>query len=277
MLGMKYVEAPVRSASTFIESEDWVMSQKLDGTRIMAHVTRDDDAPLRIEFLGAGGGPVKFAAARQHFTRLRARLEQMDLPTCVIDGELLLDGSYWAFDLPYMRGVTGPDEPFYRRFQHLLDAGLRTAPTAFETGTKQELWDTILEQNAEGAIVRPAASLYEVGRRSKDVRKLKLVKTADVVVKSFTRGRNDAGREVGSARLAVYDDAGALRTVGACSLIGKPQVAVGDVVEVRFLYATSGLVLYQPRLVRVREDKDPSECTLEGVRQFVTDRSVITL
>ena len=98
------------------------------------------------------------------------------------------------------------------------------------------------------------------------------------------RRRNDAGREVGSIEFGVMapfegemtvDQQQAVTLlrrlpilpVGRCSVIGKPHVEPGDVIEVAYLYraATGGLI--QPRMTRIRHDKSPREC---GIDQFVS-------
>lgn len=53
---------------------------------------------------------------------------------------------------------------------------------------------------------------------------------------------------------------GELVPVGSCSAIGRPHVEVGDVIEVAYLYWT-GACAYQPRMVRVRADKEAARCT----------------
>ena len=108
---------------------------------------------------------------------------------------------------------------------------------------------------------------YSPGERVDHSVKLKFVKSADVVV--LTVNRPDAKH--GSATFGVVSGPWSkwehdefiggvgYRTVGGCSLIGKPEVVPGDVIEVNYLYWT-GEALYQPRMMQVRIDKDPAEC-----------------
>ena len=42
--------------------------------------------------------------------------------------------------------------------------------------------------------------------------------------------------------------------------------SVGDVVEVRYLYANRGGALYQATFLGVRDDIDPSECLLSQIK-----------
>lgn len=272
--GMKYTESRVTDVEQFLVDPNYVLSQKLDGTRVMTHLTRRAGEDV-ITFTGHGGQPIKFAAAKQHFKKLEDYFLGSSLPTCVLDGELMLSGDYHIFDMPYMREAVLPEDPFSKRWQQVVDNSrlLTLAPTAFSESDKRWLWSQIVDKNSEGAIVRPVDSIYEIGKRSNIVKKLKIVKTVDVVV----TGVNRPDPKHGAARLGVYDENGVMKPVGACSLIGKPHVEVGDVIEVACLYATASLVLYQPRMMRVREDKAAVECTIDQVRQWVTSREIIAL
>lgn len=273
MKGMKYTEAAITRVQEFIADPTVSMTQKLDGVRLMIHI----DAEGTMKFQGPNDERIKFAAAAQHFTRLEGRMLLAGLRSIVLDGELLIEeGRFIAFDMPYSkRHEVSPATPYRQRIEALrsLEDHVEVVPVAFTELDKARLWDQVKRQNAEGVIVRPNDGEYEVGRRSSRVQKIKVVKTVDVVVTSVNRP--DARH--GSAGLGAYDDEGVLVSVGACSLIGKPQVAVGDVIEVACLYSTAGLTLYQPRMMRVREDKAATDCTVEQLRSIVTDRRVIPL
>ncbi len=110
-------------------------------------------------------------------------------------------------------------------------------------------------------------SLYEPGKRVKHSVKIKFTKTADVVVTRSTRGRNEAGRETGAFAFAVQNAKGEMRQMGSCSAIGKPEVKVGDVIELAYLYRAGDGLLVQPRMIKVRADKVPADCTID---QFPT-------
>ena len=52
-----------------------------------------------------------------------------------------------------------------------------------------------------------------------------------------------------------------MNLVGTVSLIGKPKVLEGDIVEVQYLYARKPHMMQQARLKCVRNDVQPEECT----------------
>lgn len=241
------------------------VEQKCDGVRLLAEVTQDG-----VKFCGAGGGPVRFAAAAQHFPALTAALSLItphDMAV-TLDGELMIeDGAYVVFDLPYLRiagaVLSRPDHTPLRERRALLEMladsewapGFRLVAHAVTAEEKIKLVARVGEElRGEGFMLKRLDSPYQPGVRVAHSRKCKFVWTADVIVVSWSRG---AG--TGSARLAVYDAAGELVVVGGCSLIGKPEVEVGCVIEVAFAHFREAMI--QPRMLRRREDKDPAACT----------------
>jgi len=55
---------------------------------------------------------------------------------------------------------------------------------------------------------------------------------------------------------------GAWVMIGRATAIGLGPYQVGDLVEVRYLYATEGRQLYQPCLLGKRDDITESECVV---------------
>lgn len=281
-LAMKFHEADISDVEHVTMQLGTVLEQKLDGTRCLTVLT-----PGSIRFLAHGGQTLKHSAATKHLPQVRRALEAAatglgDDYEAVLDGELLWNGTgrYVLFDLPYLRigsveQVT-PATPFIERRGYLdgigamLDDGpvsvIRQARTRKE---KRALLHDAIEQGAEGLMVKLANSPYQPGKRVRHSLKVKFVKTADV----FVTARNSGAHE--NARLAAYteNDDGSLRIVdvGSCSMIGKPDVPVGTVIEVAYLYWT-GTRLYQPRMKRVRSDKTLAECRLD---QFEVYRKAV--
>jgi hypothetical protein len=54
--------------------------------------------------------------------------------------------------------------------------------------------------------------------------------------------------------------------IGTCSIIGKAVPVVGEIVEVRYLYATDAPRLYQARLLGRRDDVGLEACLLSQLR-----------
>lgn len=181
-------------------------------------------------------------------------------PDLVLDGELI-DGMLMMFDVPYLEGLITPEMPWEVRrtalegVSNVIPRRLALKlPVARGFDAKCALIQDCVARNAEGLVVKDVNASYYCGTRSEAFRKLKFTKTADLVVtKTHTLGKENA-------TLALYDD-GDLVEVGRCSLLGKPPVHVGDVVEVRYLYVSQHGRLYQPVLLAIRQDKDPLECT----------------
>jgi ATP-dependent DNA ligase len=186
----------------------------------------------------------------------------------ILDSELMTaTGEVWVFDAPYVKfnfeAMVLPTDPLMIRravLEGLFTTGMfegtkvRLLKQAKDELEKQVLWEQVQAAGAEGVMVKHVDSKYQPGQRVIHSCKLKLVKTADVIVTA-----RDQGGKI--AQFAVYDEDGLLMRVGGCSMIGKPNAQVWGVIEVRYLYWT-GEALYQPRMVRIRDDKNPAECTL---------------
>jgi bifunctional non-homologous end joining protein LigD len=256
----------VRDVERYLADDNWVAAQKLDGDRLLICV--DDGKVTALNREGRPrSNPVPRLVLRQ-FEGIRGQW--------CFDGELLTGGELWLFDLPKAMDRVGPQHPFSFRFGVLerLFAGstwerdpcIRLLSVARTTAAKRALFEQLQERGAEGLVFRHVDGPYRPGKRSDLMLKCKFEQTADVVVwKVRPDGRNNF-------TFRVFRD-GELRLAGSCSLEGKPAVRPGDVVEVKYLYASDDHLLYQPRMLRVRDDKSPSECTAD---QFhYTDRTVV--
>jgi ATP-dependent DNA ligase len=297
-LTMNYIEVEASQIDAAIADDRVAVEQKVDGTRSLVVLERFEDGSTMTRYLGRNGGLLKHTAAMQHFSSITPALWTVfgEHPgEVVIDGEIMIDtGEFVAFDLPFMqisgREFSTPSHLYWQRLQllrtlfHNAPAPLRLVRSEVSANGKQALWEDIQRSGGEGVMVKDLESTYDAGVRAKHSRKIKFVKTADVIVTGSTRGRNDAGRETGSFSFAVKcktclgtgltmvsrcnECSGiGLLALGACSAIGKPEVKAGDVIEVAYLYRGEGGNLVQPRMMRVREDKIPNDCTLD---QFPT-------
>jgi ATP-dependent DNA ligase len=156
----------------------------------------------------------------------------------------------------------------------------------------------------DGVIAKRLADAYAPGKRA--MIKVKQRRTADCVVGGFRYG--SAHKEVGSLLLGLYNDAGLLDHVGYTSsiaakdraewtarleaLIGQPGFT-GDapggpsrwanarsaewqplrselVVEVLYDQVTSGRFRHGTKLLRIRPDKAPEQCTMEQLAPPLT-------
>jgi bifunctional non-homologous end joining protein LigD len=260
----------VQAIDRYLTDDSWVAQQKLDGDRILMRIAGGTVAALNRE-----GEPRRNMVPRKvldffgQFAQLPGEW--------FFDGELLTTGELWLFDLPAAEGQVSADDAFSFRYgvlERLMatpimsDPSIRLLPVARGTEAKRKLFEDLRERGAEGLVLRRLDGRYRSGKRSDLMLKAKFTATADVVVSAVrAEGRNNC-----SFRLL---DDGVFVAAGSCSLDGKPAVQVGDVIEVRYLYASEDGLLYQPRMVRVRHDKSPIECTVDQLQY--TDRSVVPL
>jgi bifunctional non-homologous end joining protein LigD len=247
-----------------LTDSNWWAQQKLDGDRVLFHV--NDGA---VSALNRNGEP-RVNLVPKNVAR------QFEIPgTWVFDGELMSDGTYWLFDMP----VAEPhiDKSHSYEYRHVVlerlfagwgpESCVRLLPTARTTAAKRALMERVLAANGEGVIFKDISAPYHEGKRSNSMLKVKHTKTADCVV-------TDVGRDGrANCHVSLYDNRGRLTEVGSVATAGKPAVAIGDVVEVRYLYASEEQRLYQPVLLRVRDDKWATDCTLDQL--VFTSRDVV--
>lgn len=266
MKAMLAEEVPAERLPRYVENDDWWMQQKLDGQRLLVSLDDGD-----VTLLNRNGAP-KVTNVPPNLVRV---FRDISRGRWVFDGEVI-GSTFHVFDLPVALDAVDTSVPYHLRHRALegvLDTWepgsvVQIVATARTTDEKARLVAKVRASGGEGLILRRHDHVYAEGRRTLDLLKAKFVKTADCVI---TRTGVD-GKE--NAELAMFED-GALLTVGKCSLIGKPPVSEGDVVEVKYLYATNDQRLYQPRLVRVRTDKEPVECTTDQLKYV--SKELVTL
>ena len=279
MKGMLFTEINPELIDRYIEDDEWVMEQKLDGTRVIAMVTQSG-----AKFLQRGGHLLKHTAATQHLDAILPELtglaREMGISAMTLDGELLTGpGTYHLFDVVHVinehsgkEAVTPPMAQYLRRTmldifaKYLPGPRVNVVRQATTWREKQEMWEAANRAGIEGVMLKRYNAPYQPGERVNHGLKVKLVKSADVIVTGVNRGRTAQGRETGNITFGVFTPLGTVEEIGRCSVIGKPHVEPGDVIEVAYLYWTGGTT-YQPRMVRVREDKNPEDC---GISQFPT-------
>jgi ATP-dependent DNA ligase len=179
-----------------------------------------------------------------------------------------------------------------RRLEHAIGEPVEITPVTADRDAAGQ-WLTGV---SEGVVAKLAECPYMPGER-KAMAKIKRVRTADLVVVAFRFGKEEG--TLGSLILGAYEG-GELHVVGHTSgftakqkreLVGflepyrtyergsgeasrwksdeelvweglRPEL----VVEVNFDHITGNRIRHGAKFVRWREDKDPSECTLEQLR-----------
>lgn len=305
---MLFHSAESTNVDPWLNDGAYVLQQKFDGTRATVVITLGRDlGDSTVDYLARTGAPLKHTASTQWFDKISTALVSY-LPhlypagheagsQIVLDGELMHDtGTLVLFDLietPNEEGapVIGPGD-IYRDRLLALEALWgpsgwgpgqgRTRGVVWVTGTaytpmqKASLFQAVVDNVGEGVMVKSLDAAYEPGRRVRHSQKIKFYRTADVVVMDWHRGNdgkdkhgNPTGRETGNIHFGLWDDLlGEFVPLGRCSIIGKPHVEKGWVIEVKYLSRMKDGGLVQPTMLRVREDREPTSCTTDQFQVY---------
>jgi len=251
-----------------LTNPNWVMQGKLDGDRVLIEVV--DGAVAVFNRQGTAKVTNVDAAMLAPFRNLTAG-------RWVFDGEVV-GRTLWLFDMPTAARFTTENTPFTDRYATLTatltalgadPALIGLVPTAAGEDAKRAMLTAAQEGRKEGVMFRRAFSGYQAGRSASLV-KYKFIKEVDAYVTKIGIG----GKR--NAELAVHDDGGNEVIIGQVTTIGRGDVNVGDVLEVQYLYIVNPAAprLFQPRILRPRPDKAPTECHLAQLANAATNRAV---
>jgi len=248
---------PVETAEVdlLIDSDDWIMQEKYDGRRLLLQKEGAAIHGINRKGLVVGLPSPILVQAHQIATNF------------ILDGECVGDVLY-AFDLLQL-GETSllmqPYEDRLDRLSTLLDSvplsHLELVETAFQSAHKRTLLEKLRRERREGAVFKRLDAPYTPGRPNSGGSQLKhkFTATLSAVVAKLNQQRSVELRLIGKSG---WGTAGNV-TIPANQSI--PQI--GDVVEVRYLYAfpESG-VLYQPVYLSRRTDIDAAECMVTQLK-----------
>jgi DNA ligase-1 len=235
----------------------------------------------------------------------------LPLEQAVLDGEALWQSeatgvTTFLFDLLHVDGEDLLDTPLEERAARLerIAPHLRI-PSAVtsDPGTAERVLDEALEAGHEGIVVKDAASLYSAGRRGKAWRKVKPVRTYDLVVLGAEWGHGRRQGWLSNLHLGARDPAtGGFLMVGKCfkgltdellewqtkellalerdrqgiAVLVRPELVVEialDGVQSSTRYP-GGVALRFARVKRYRPDKDAREAdAIDDLRALLAVRS----
>jgi len=261
---------------------EWSFERKFDGIRLLAY-----KKGRKVELFSRNHLPQNLPAVAQAIAKLPHR-------ELILDGEITWHApfSYHIFDIMWIDGRETMSLPLEER-RALLHQLPLTAPLKRVTELPGETaWERAQKEGWEGVVAKRRSSIYEQ-RRSRNWLKMKCELAQEFVVGGFT---DPQGKRVGLGALLVgyYDGddfvfAGKIGTGFNTKLlndlraqldrieiekppftkaVGLPRVRAHwvrpqIVVQVGFIQWTKHNKLRHPRLLGVRQDKDPREVVRE--------------
>jgi bifunctional non-homologous end joining protein LigD len=164
-------------------------------------------------------------AGRPSFGRLQRRLN-LTTPTMVTRRAEEVPASYLVFDVLYLDGRSLLDQPYDARREvleslALSGSSIATAPI-FTDAHGADVLAASRAAGMEGVVAKRRDSLYRPGARSPDWRKVKIVRTQEVVIGGWTDGAGERAGSLGALLLGIpessdqptQDDGLMLRYVG---------------------------------------------------------------
>jgi len=245
----------VDDPGTLLKDNGFYLQRKHDGKRLLLHKQGFEITGINRRGIECGFPESIRAAAAA-------------LPhNFLLDGEAVGD-TFHVFDLLEVRFTDLRPVPYKARLVELLNLLASTEQSAIQwvatiSGheAKTRSFDQLREDNAEGVVFKRIGSPYSPGRPNSggDQLKYKFVETASVIVNAINAKR--------SVQMAVWEN-GTLVSAGNVTIPANQLIPqVGDVVEVRFLYAMPGSgALFQPVYLGVRDDILAAECTRDQLK-----------
>jgi bifunctional non-homologous end joining protein LigD len=231
----------------YFKNPNFCVQEKHDGNRMVLQKKGSD-----VTALNRRGLPVAFS---QQIADAVLNLPHEDL---TFDGEIVGD-EFFAFDCPQLDADLR-DEPYMTRAQQLFRVLRGQSVLKFGASLessehgKRALFEKLKTEGKEGAVFKDLFAPYEAGRPNSGGSQLKYKFTAEATcrVKSVNQKR--------SVLLEVRESDAAYREVGNCTIpANQPIPQVGELVEVRYLYAYPNGSLYQPVFKTVRTDKTDAD------------------
>jgi bifunctional non-homologous end joining protein LigD len=249
---------PIEEAEVelLLRDDNYCAQEKFDGKHLLIR-KQDDD----LEGINKKGFIVGLP---QTVTNDLRKLSGSFIP----DGESIGD-DYHAFDLLEHNGDNLRPLPYRLRLVRLVNLLLSSSPhpyvrlveTAFTTIQKTELWERLRRENREGIVFKRLDAPYTPGKpnRGGPQLKFKFVATLSAVVAKINIQR--------SVEISLLKG----RSLVSCGNVTIPAnheiPRVGDVVDVRYLYAyRDSLALHQPVYLGQRDDVDPGECLVSQLK-----------
>lgn len=250
-------------ANRLINDDDWIMQEKMDGTRLMNK-----------RGAGAVTGSNRKGLVVAMSTVIEAGLLAPACESFVVDGEAIGD-VYWAFDLLEAEGADCRGAGALARWFQLKSllggseeetGAVRVVETYVTAGEKRKAFECLRAAKAEGVVFKRKDSSSAPGRPNSggDQVKFKFKEAATCVVLAC----NDGKRSVQIGLMTSNDDmCSEHRNVGNVTIPANFDIpSPGSLIEVEYLYAFPEGSLYQPVYKGLRADKERADW--DGTQKF---------
>jgi bifunctional non-homologous end joining protein LigD len=233
----------------YFKDPEWVAQEKMDGVRC-----------LIVQKNGIAQGSNRKGLVVNLPETIVKDIQQLDGDN-IFDGERIGD-SYYVFDVLQRGSVSLAKTTYLERYDDLVEmfepctlSAIKIVPLASTEGQKRALYKELREREAEGIVFKKGESFYVPGRPASGGNQVKF--------KFYSTGtfRVIKVNDKRSVALAVYAGPGAVPSpIGNVTIPANHQIPkVGDLVEVRYLYAFMGGSLFQPTYLGKRDDKEEAD------------------
>jgi len=250
---------------SYIKSDEWGAQEKVNGKRAMFDFVSPEEMAL-VNRRGVGRTvPASMVKTfKDHTVHV------------FLDGELVGD-VYHVFDMLEEGDADLTALPYSERFSRLKKAALpwgkslKLVELETKPDEKRELVKSLRKGRKEGVVFKKLSAPYKAGKTDS------LAKSNAVKIKFWNEGEfvvMSWNGDKASVKIGAYGFHKDLAAVGNVTVPDKyaDKIKGGEVIRVRYLYATDGDVLYQPTLAPdengevVRDDKRATDCTVDQLR-----------
>ena len=235
----------------FFKDDNWCLQEKMDGKRMLIKKTKDEIIAINRKGLSVG--------APENMINSASAIDS----TFIIDGEAI-DDTLYVFDILSFNEEDLKTRSYKERYEILqsisFSEGIEIVDLIENIAAKQALFQQLKDNLKEGVVFKKLDSVYSAGRPHSggNQRKFKFYDTVSVIVSKI----NDK-RSVGMCLLDMGKDV----FVGNVTIsVNKEIPKLGDIIEVRYLYAYKDGSIYQPTFLNVRNDIEREDCLLSQLK-----------